>query len=135
MPREYQYRGRPVTPPEGLIGTDYKHLQTPTRSAILGARLISQTCNIRITDDNITQALGVNRRTQARVRKDNTCRTLHNSLHVEELEPRGRPRIVTRKCTQAIADYIDDETISIEDRGMPWLDISSACGFDLDVDP
>jgi hypothetical protein len=32
-------------------------------------------------------------------------------------------------------DYLEDETVSLDDRGKPWLDIASACGFDLDVDP
>ena len=33
--------------------------------------------------------------------------------------------------TAAIADYLDDETVSLDDRGAPWQDIAEAAGVEL----
>jgi hypothetical protein len=73
---------------------------------------------------------GVPSRTQTRILASKQVRTLHNEPDSGP-DPRGRNRTFTRSDTSAITDYLDDETVPLDDRGKGWLDIAQGAGVIL----
>jgi hypothetical protein len=39
--------------------------------------------------------------------------------------------LITRSETAAIADYLDDDSVQLDNKGKPWTDIAEAAGIDL----
>jgi hypothetical protein len=73
---------------------------------------------------------GVPPRGQTRILASKQARTLYNQPDSSP-DPRGGKRALTRQDTSAIADYTDDGTIPLSDRGAPWLDIAMEAGVTL----
>jgi hypothetical protein len=46
-------------------------------------------------------------------------------------DPRGAKRAITRLETAAIAAYVDGESVPLNDRGAPWLNLAEASGVQL----
>jgi hypothetical protein len=62
-------------------------------------------------------------RTKSRILISGYCRTLHNALDTS-LDPRGKPRAFTYQETTAIRDYIDNPSVSINNLGAPWRNLT-----------
>jgi hypothetical protein len=120
---------RPYTPPEALFD-DAQELKTPQRSGVLWAKLFSQHLGIPINQSDIQAVKKVPPRSQTRILASKNPRTLQHLLDSGP-NPHGRKRALTRADTAAIADYLDDPTTSLNQRGAPWLDIAEAAGVDL----
>ncbi len=72
-------------------------------------------CSYRVT--------GVAERIQSRILSSKEARTRHNEVD-KGPDPRGRKRVITGSETAAIADYLDDSDVPLDDKGKPWLNIA-----------
>jgi hypothetical protein len=119
MLRAYQSKSRPLTPPEDLIHSiEHSHPKTPSRSVVLGFKLLAQKKNIRITQQDIQEVFRIPRRVQSRILASKHVRTLYNLLDSGP-DPQGRPRKITRQETAAIADYLADPNVPLFNKGAP----------------
>jgi hypothetical protein len=57
-------------------------------------------------------------------------RTLHNTVD-KGPDPRGRKRALKRSDIVAIADYLNDPYTTLDDKGVPWVDIAEEAGVEL----
>jgi hypothetical protein len=122
-------RGRHLTPPPDL-SISQGQAKTPQRCGVLYAKLYSQEMGISIPQSIIRKVTGVPERNQSRILASKQPRTCHNQPDSGP-DPRGRKRAFTRLDTSAISDYLDDYTVSLDDKGLPWLDIAEQAGVDL----
>ncbi|KAH7369998.1 hypothetical protein BKA65DRAFT_471240 [Rhexocercosporidium sp. MPI-PUGE-AT-0058] len=112
-------RARPYTPPPDLKHTSGDgHIRTPARTAIIALKLAEQLTGNPISCDIVKQISSVTERSQSRVLRSYEVRTRHN-LPDSGPDPRGRKRSLTRNETAAIADYLDDDSVLLIDRGAP----------------
>jgi hypothetical protein len=123
-------RARHYTPPPELFQSSGKHPQTPSRCGVIFARLYSQELGIPIPSSIVRKVTGIAPRGQTRILSSKQPRTFHNRPDSEP-ETRGPKRVLTRSETAVIADYLDDETVPLDDRGAPWQDITEAAGVIL----
>jgi hypothetical protein len=95
-------------------------------------RLVYQAVWTGITIDAevIRKVTGVPPRGQTRILALKQARTLYNQPNSSP-NPRGGKRALIRQDTSAIADYTDDGTIPLSNRGAPWLDIAIEAGVTL----
>jgi hypothetical protein len=121
-------RGRHFTPPPGLH-TSSGHVKTPQRCGVLFAKAFSQELGIPISQALVRKVTGVAKRVQRRILATKQTRTLHNRN--DGRDPRGRKRAMTRSDTAAIGNFLTDETVPLNDRGAPWLDVAEAAGVTL----
>jgi hypothetical protein len=127
--RTRRSRARHFTPPCELTCSDGQ-IKTPQRCAILTARLLAQELNIQIPQPLLHSLTGVPPRNQSRILASKQVRTLHNQVD-KGPDPRGRKRALNRSDTTAIADYLNDDSIPLDDKGKPWADIAEASGVVL----
>lgn len=120
-------RQRPYTPPPSLHKEEGQHALTPHRSAVIFAKLLSQKLGISITKKTIQELTGVSIRQQSEILSSKEVRTFHSL----QSETRGRPSALTRSDVDAIALYLDDETVSKDDKGKPWRDVARNAGVEL----
>jgi hypothetical protein len=73
---------------------------------------------------------GVPERIQSRILALKQPRTLHNEED-KGPDPRGRKRGLKRSDTAAIAVYLDDSDLSLNDKRAPWQDIAEVVGINL----
>ena len=126
-----KHRRRHFTPPPDLAHQQkLKHPKTPSRCGVWYAKLFGQELGITIDAEVIHKVTGVAPRSQTRILASKQARTLHNQPDSGP-DPRGRKRVFTRQDTSAIADYTDDGTIPLDDRGKPWLNIAIAAGVTI----
>jgi hypothetical protein len=52
---------------------------------------------------------------------------LHNRQDLDP-DPRGAKRALKRSETAAIADYLDEPKVPLDDKSMPWLSIAENAG-------
>ena len=128
--RSRKSRARHFTPPPSLIQPPGKHPETPSRCGVLFARLYEQELGITIPSTIVRKVTGIAQRGQTRILFSKQPRTRHNHPDTRP-DPRGRKQALKRSDTAAIADYLDDETVPLDDRGAPWLDIAEAAGVVL----
>ena len=127
--RTRRSRARHFTPPCELSCSDGQ-IKTPQRCAILTAKLLAQELNIQIPQPLLYSLTGVPPRNQSRILASKQVRTLHNQVD-KGPDPRGRKRSITRSETAAIADYLNDDSIPLDNKGKPWTDIAEAAGVVL----
>ena len=121
---------RYYTPPPDLCKPKGQHPETPQRYGVLFAKLYSQALGQPIPKSIVRQVTGVAERGQTRILSSKQARTFHNQQD-SRLETRGPKRTLKRSETAAIADYLDDESVPLNDRGAPWQDIAEAAGVIL----
>lgn len=85
---------------------------------------------ISIPQSIIRKVTGVPERNQSRILASKQPRTCHNQPDSGP-DPRGRKRAFTRSDTSAISDYLNDYTVPLDNKGLPWLDIAEQAGVDL----
>jgi len=127
--RTRRSRARYFTPPIEFSQSD-SQVKTPQRSAVLAAKLLSQELCIPIPQELVHKVTGVPPRTQSRILASKQPRTLHN-IPDSGPDPRGRKRLITRTETAAIANYLNDDSVLLDDKGKPWTDIAEASGVVL----
>lgn len=128
--RPYINRARHYTPPPELHHSEaLKHVETPSRCAVIICRLLEQE-NIRIPEPVLFKITGVPPRTRTRILRSKQVRTLHN---IPDSGPdlRGQKRAITHQDTTAVALHLDDPKTDFEDRSAPWRDIARDSGVDL----
>ena len=124
-------RKRFFTPPPDLRHTQkHKHALTPSRCGVLWANLFSKELGIPIPEKTIHKLTGIDSRGQLRILSSKRTRTVHNKPDSGP-DPRGRQRAIPQSETAAIADYLDDSTVPLDDRGKPWLDVAHEAGVSL----
>jgi len=129
--RSRKSRARHFTPPPDLLHLDERtHPKTPSRCGVLWAKAFSQELGIPIPQSLVRKVTGVAERVQTRILASKQVRTRHNQPDSGP-DPRGRKRALTQTETAAISDYLDDSTISLNDKGKPWLDIAEDAGVEL----
>ena len=120
---------RHYTPPPELCQSEGQ-AKTPQRAAVIAARAYAQELGIPIPQSLVRKVTGVAERVQSRILASKQVRTRHN-LPDSGPDPRERKRYITRADSAAIAAYVDDETVPLNDRGAPWLDLAEASGVQL----
>lgn len=120
---------RHYTPPPELSLAEGQ-AKTPQRAAIIAAKAFAQELGIPIPKSIVRKVTGVSERCQTRILASHQVRTRHNWTDSGP-DPRGGTRSITRSETAAIAAYVDDESVSLDDRGAPWLDLAEASGVTL----
>ena len=126
--RSRKSRARHFTPPPDLLHLDERtHPKTPSRCGVLWAKAFSQELGIPIPQSLVRKVTGIAKRNQSRILASKQPRTLYNQPDSGP-DPRGRKRCFTRSDTSTIADYLDDSTTSLDDKGAPWLDIAKEAG-------
>lgn len=120
---------RHYTPPIELSQSD-GHVKTPQRAAVIAAKAFAQELGIPIHKSLVRKVTGVAERVQTRILASKQVRTRHN-VPDSGPDPRGAKRAITRLETAAIAAYADDESVPLDDRGAPWLDLAEASGVQL----
>ena len=120
---------RHYTPPPNLANYNGQ-AKTPQRSAIFALQALARKRGLMITREEIKEITGVATRSQARILKSKQLCTRHNHPDTGP-DPCGRKRSLTRSETAAISDYLEDESVPLDDRGAPWQDIAEAASVDL----
>ena len=124
-------RARYYTPPPDLFQSPGTHPKTPQRCGVLFAKLYSQELGIPIPSLIIRKVTGIAPCGQTRILSSKEPRTRHNRPDTGP-DPRGPHRALKRSDTAAIGDYLDDETVPLDDKGAPWHDIANAAGVTLE---
>jgi hypothetical protein len=106
---------RPYTPPRELF-TEAGHLTTPQRCGVLWGKLFSQHLGFTIDQETIAAITRVPPRSQTRILALKQPRTLYKREDLG-LDPRGRKRAITRSETAAITSYLEDPTITLDNKG------------------
>ena len=127
--RSRKTRARLYTPPPDVSQYD-GHPKTPQRAGVLFAKLFSQELGIPIPRSIVRKITGVPERNQTRILSSKQIRTFHNRPDTGP-DPRGPKRVLKRSDTAAIASYLDDDTVTLDDRGAPWQDVAEAAGVSL----
>ena len=124
-------QGRLYTPPPDLRHRCNKsHPRTPSRTAVITAKLIAQRMGITIPRSIVREITGVPESMQSRILASHEVRTLYNQSDVGP-DPRGRPRAFTRNETIAVEDYLQDPLRTLSEKGAPWPDIVEEAGVAL----
>ena len=110
-------RARYFTPPIELSYSDGQ-VKTPQRSAVLAAKVLSQELDIQIPQETVRKLFAIPPRIQSRILGSKQVRTLHNEPDSGP-DPRGRKKALLRSDTAAIANYLDDPAVSLDDKGKP----------------
>ena len=121
---------RHFTPPIDLFHHSGEQVKTPQRCGVLYAKAFAQELGISIPTSIVRKITGVPRRIQSRILLEKEPRTLHNQID-KGPDPRGRKKALTRADTAAIAAYLSDSDVDLDDRGKPWLDIAKNAGVTL----
>jgi hypothetical protein len=124
-------RTRLSTPPGMIIKTSQKHVQTPTRSAILAVLYFAQEKGLQCTLSDINSVFNVPERTAKRIKQQGEPRRLG---HVPDAgpDPRGPHRRFTHSDSEAIASYLD--SCGFERRGDSWEEIAINAGVKGEFD-
>jgi len=128
-PKRIRRRARYYTPPIELSTSISGHIQTPQRCGVLYAKLFAQRLGIQIPNKIVEEVTGVADRTQRRILGSKQPRSLTNIP--DNLEPRGRNRAITKQESSAVATYLDDDSVDIDDKGKPWIEILRDSGVDI----
>ena len=120
---------RYYTPPPDFA--DYNgQAKTPQRSAVFALRAFARKRGIEIKAEEVREITSVPPRNQTRICQSKQLRTRHNQCD-SGLDPRGRTPSIKRSETAAISNYAEDDSIPLEDRSVPWLDLAEAAGVEL----
>jgi hypothetical protein len=97
---------------------------------VIAAKAFAQELGVPIPKSLVRKVTGVAKRVQTRILVSKQLRTRYN-IPDSGPDPRGQKRAITRSEAAAIAAYVDDESVPLEDRGAPWLDVAEASGVQL----
>jgi hypothetical protein len=115
-------RAKHVTPPQALSNAPGHHT-TPQRAGVFLCREIAWLKGITIPQEEVRDITGVSPRRQSEVLKSGEVRRLNHALEPQEPDPRAPLRCVSHEQTQAIYNYLTDESIPIRLRSKPWADV------------
>ena len=118
-PRRVQH----VTPPQALSVSTNGHLTTPQRTGVFLCKEIAYQKGIKITAPEIRGFTGAGIRSQSRVLASKQVRRLEYALEPQEPDPRAPLRCITHQQTQAIYNYLIDESIPPRLRAKPWQEV------------
>jgi hypothetical protein len=104
--------------------------KTPQRATVIAAKAFAQELGIPIPKSLVRKVTSVAERVQTRILASKQVRTRHN-IPDSGPDPRGPKRVITRSETAVITAYVDDESIPLNNRGAPWLDVAEASGVQL----
>jgi hypothetical protein len=113
-----KYPTRPFTPSPDLCSDKGQHPKTPQRCGVFYAKMFERKLGIFIPSSTIRKVTGVTERSQNRILALKQPRTLYNQPDLS-LNPRGRKRAILRSETAAINNYLDDASVSLNDKGKP----------------
>jgi hypothetical protein len=122
-------RAQYYTPPPDLVSYEGQ-AKNPQRARVLYAKLFSQALNVPIPSLLVQQIIGVAEHNQSQILKSKQARTLYNIVD-KGPDPRGRKRAFLCSDTLAIAKYLDNDSVPLDDKGDPWLNIAEEVGVDL----
>ena len=111
--RSRKSTSRHFTPPPDLSLSEGQ-AKTPQRCGVLFAKLYSQELGIPIPQSIVRKVTSVVPCTQTRILASKQARTLHNRPDLGP-DPRERKRALARSDTSAIGDYLDDDSVSLDD--------------------
>ncbi len=124
-------RARHFTPPPDLLHEGkQKHPKTPSRAGVFWAKAFSQELGIPIPQSLVQKLTKVPPRVQTRILASGQVRTIHNQPDSGP-DPRGRKPALAKSDIVAIGNYLDDSGISLDEKGLPWLDIAENAGVEL----
>jgi hypothetical protein len=123
-------RARHFTPPPNLVYSGHAHPKTPSRSGVLWARAFAQKLGIQISQEIVREVTGIPERVQSRILTSKQARTLYNQEEAGP-DPRGRKRVFKRSETAAVSSYLDNLTVSLDNKGKPWQDVIEDAGVIL----
>ena len=112
--RSRKSRARYYTPPPDLSTSNGQHPTTPQCAGVLFAKLYSQELGIPIPKSMIRNVTGIAERSQTRILSSKQVRPFHNRQDSRP-DSGGQKRRLLRSETAAIANYLDDETVSLDD--------------------
>ena len=118
------------TPPSDVYTKDRKHPQTPSRSGVIFAKLFTQATGQPIPKSIVRGITGISERSQTKILQSHQLRTRHNRFDSSP-DSRGRKPVLLRLDTAAIGSYLNDDSIPLEDCGVPWKDVAEAAGVTL----
>ena len=78
----------------------------------------------------IQEVTGVEPRVQANILQSKETWTCHNRPDSVP-DPRGRTNALKRSETAAIANYLDDPKVPLDNKGKPWQDVTEEAGVIL----
>jgi hypothetical protein len=115
---------RHYTPPIKLSQVDGQ-AKTPQQAIVIIAKAFAQELSILIPKSLVRKVTSVTERVQTRILASKQVRARHN---IPNLGPdlRGPKRVITRLEIAVIVAYVDDESIPLNNRGAPWLDVAKA---------
>ena len=119
-----------TSPPDLKHTQKLKHPRMPSRCGVLWAKAFSQELGITIKQDIIQKLTGIPLSGQTRIIASKQVQTLYN-IPDSGLDPRGRKRAIIQQETSIIADYLDNDTVPLDNRGKPQQDIAEDAGVIL----
>ncbi|KAE9961055.1 hypothetical protein EG327_008822, partial [Venturia inaequalis] len=127
--RPYQYKLH--TPPPDFRVTPGGQPSTPQKALMYAMEQFAQRHNLNCTTEDIKAVTGLSDKAQRRAWATKQVRTPKNVPPEADAFPenRGPKRVLTRADTAIIGDYIDDENISLDNRGAPWQTIAEEAGI------
>jgi hypothetical protein len=129
--RSRKSQARHFTPPPDLQHTQkLKHPRTPSCCSVLWAKAFSQELGITIKQDVIQKLTGIPPSGQTQILATKQVQTLYN-IPDSGPDPHRQKRALTQQDTTAIAHYINDGTVPLDDWGAPWQDIAVEAGVTL----
>lgn len=112
-------RARHFTPPPDLArAAEQGKVKTPQRAGVFYAKAYAQELGIPIPTSVVRKVTGIARRIQSRILASKQVRTHHNQPDSGP-DLRSRKRALTRTDTAAIADYLSDSDVPLDDKGKP----------------
>ena len=124
-------RARPYTPPPDFVHTAGAQLdpETPSRSRVIMVKLLAQK-DYHIPQEVVREITSVPPRVQSRIIASKQPRRLHNRPDSGP-DPRGRKRKLTRSDTAAVGNFLDDDSTTLDEKGLPWQDLAESSGVEL----
>ena len=115
-------RAKHVTPPKALSFGEGHHT-TPQRTGVFLCKEIAFVKGIKLPAPEVRALTGVSPRRQSEILKSGEVRRLQHALEPQEPDPRAPFRAISHQQTQAVYDYLTDESISARKRNAPWPEL------------
>lgn len=109
---------RYYTPPPDLSVASGDHPQMSARAGVLFAKLYAQELGHPIPQSIVQKVTGITETAQTQILSSKQAHTFHNRPDSGP-DAHGRKRALRRSDTAAIADYLNDNTVSLDDCDAP----------------
>jgi hypothetical protein len=83
-----------------------------------------------IPQEVVREITGVPPYVQSRIIASKQPRRLHNQPDSGP-DPRRRKRELTRSDTAAVGNFLDDNSTTLDEKGLPWQDLAESSGVEL----